>query len=106
MDEDVNDERCLTASLGLLSDYLELDTYGDHTLPSQLSLDQQAGIEELPETWNNGASVPNLPEPKCIDPLLLSCDGAGIDISTQVHPGQDVTGLGSDEGLQVAIETH
>lgn len=106
MDEDVNDERSLTASLALLSDYLELDTCGDHTWPSQFSLDQQAELEESPETWNNGASIPDLLEPECIDPLLLSYDGAEIDISTQVYPGQDVTRFGSDEGLQVAIETH
>lgn len=95
MYEDVSGESRLTAFWGHSPDYAEPDAYHGH------GLNQQAASEGLHRTWNNGPSARGLSQPLYINPELLEKK----DTAIQVPLGQDVAGVGSADGSQVATGT-
>lgn len=105
MDEEVDFESWLTTSWEPLSDAPELDTYGADAYLHVSGEDGQACFEGSLETWNNGPSIRGLSESDDIDPELHSHGGADMDTPIPVVLAQDVAGLGSADGPQVATET-
>lgn len=104
MDEEVDFESFLTTSWELLSDAPELNTYEADAYLHVSGESCEAFFEGSLETWNNGPSMRDLSESDLIDPQLLTYGGADMDIPIPAVLAQDVAGLGSADGPQVAME--
>lgn len=84
-----------------------VDAWEEDAFPSTFVVGQQATVVgSSPSVWNNGTSYYDPLGSGCIDPQLLPMVAAETDNPIQDVPGQDVAGLGSVDGFQVAIETH